>query len=93
MWQPGSHYAHAPWGSHSVMADMGWPGVAKSLKGVVLDMCGVLYDSGEGDGVAIDGSIEAVKKWVDDWGVVSDAVRDLGCFDCWAPWSKVHALG
>ncbi|KAG7228042.1 hypothetical protein INR49_005664 [Caranx melampygus] len=44
------------------MADTGWPGCAKSLKGVVLDMCGVLYDSGDGDGVAIDGSIEAVKK-------------------------------
>ncbi|XP_049420134.1 phospholysine phosphohistidine inorganic pyrophosphate phosphatase [Epinephelus fuscoguttatus] len=44
------------------MADTGWPGCAKSLKGVILDMCGVLYDSGEGDGVAIPGSIEAVKK-------------------------------
>ncbi|KAK2884651.1 phospholysine phosphohistidine inorganic pyrophosphate phosphatase [Channa argus] len=44
------------------MADSGWPGCAKSLKGVILDMCGVLYDSGEGDGVAIAGSIEAVKK-------------------------------
>ncbi|XP_070846599.1 phospholysine phosphohistidine inorganic pyrophosphate phosphatase [Chaetodon trifascialis] len=44
------------------MADAGWPGCAKSLKGVILDLCGVLYDSGEGDGVAISGSIEAVKK-------------------------------
>ncbi|XP_045925358.1 phospholysine phosphohistidine inorganic pyrophosphate phosphatase isoform X2 [Micropterus dolomieu] len=44
------------------MADKGWPVCAKSLKGVILDMCGVLYDSGEGDGVAIPGSIEAVKK-------------------------------
>ncbi|XP_041818876.1 phospholysine phosphohistidine inorganic pyrophosphate phosphatase [Chelmon rostratus] len=44
------------------MADAGWPGCARSLKGVILDMCGVLYDSGEGDGVAISGSIEAVKK-------------------------------
>lgn len=44
------------------MADTGWPGCAKSLKGVILDMCGVLYDSGEGDGVAIHGSVEAVKK-------------------------------
>ncbi|XP_040922983.1 phospholysine phosphohistidine inorganic pyrophosphate phosphatase [Toxotes jaculatrix] len=44
------------------MADTAWPGCAKSLKGVVLDMCGVLYDSGEADGVAIPGSIEAVKK-------------------------------
>uniref|UniRef100_A0A665WN31 Phospholysine phosphohistidine inorganic pyrophosphate phosphatase n=1 Tax=Echeneis naucrates TaxID=173247 RepID=A0A665WN31_ECHNA len=30
-----------------------------SLKGVVLDMCGVLYDSGEGDGVSP--SVEALK--------------------------------
>ncbi|KAM9425284.1 phospholysine phosphohistidine inorganic pyrophosphate phosphatase isoform 2-T2 [Pholidichthys leucotaenia] len=44
------------------MADSGWPDYAKSLKGVILDLCGVLYDSGEGDGVAIPGSIEAVKK-------------------------------
>ncbi|XP_041670752.1 phospholysine phosphohistidine inorganic pyrophosphate phosphatase isoform X1 [Cheilinus undulatus] len=44
------------------MADMNWPGCAKSLKGVILDMCGVLYDSGEGDGVAIPGAAEAVKK-------------------------------
>ncbi|KAM6963910.1 phospholysine phosphohistidine inorganic pyrophosphate phosphatase [Tautogolabrus adspersus] len=44
------------------MADMKWPGCAKSLKGVILDMCGVLYDSGEGGGVAIPGSVEAVKK-------------------------------
>ncbi|KAG7507910.1 phospholysine phosphohistidine inorganic pyrophosphate phosphatase [Solea senegalensis] len=44
------------------MADRGWPDCAKSLKGVVLDLCGVLYDSGEGDGVAIPGSIEAVQR-------------------------------
>ncbi|XP_054625547.1 phospholysine phosphohistidine inorganic pyrophosphate phosphatase isoform X2 [Dunckerocampus dactyliophorus] len=44
------------------MADTVWPSCAKSLKGVILDMCGVLYDSGEGDGVAIPGSIEAVRK-------------------------------
>ncbi|XP_033963312.1 phospholysine phosphohistidine inorganic pyrophosphate phosphatase [Pseudochaenichthys georgianus] len=44
------------------MADTDWPGCGKSLKGVILDMCGVLYDSGEGGGVAITGSIEAVNK-------------------------------
>uniref|UniRef100_A0A3Q3WZI2 Phospholysine phosphohistidine inorganic pyrophosphate phosphatase n=1 Tax=Mola mola TaxID=94237 RepID=A0A3Q3WZI2_MOLML len=44
------------------MADPGWPGCAKGLKGVLLDLCGVLYDSGEGDGVAIPGSVEALKK-------------------------------
>ncbi|XP_074518604.1 phospholysine phosphohistidine inorganic pyrophosphate phosphatase [Halichoeres trimaculatus] len=44
------------------MADMKWPDCAKSLKGVILDMCGVLYDSGEGDGVVISGSAEAVRK-------------------------------
>ncbi|XP_008312813.1 phospholysine phosphohistidine inorganic pyrophosphate phosphatase [Cynoglossus semilaevis] len=44
------------------MADTNWPSCCRSLKGVVLDMCGVLYDSGEGDGVAIPGSIEAVQR-------------------------------
>ncbi|XP_075999777.1 phospholysine phosphohistidine inorganic pyrophosphate phosphatase [Genypterus blacodes] len=44
------------------MADPGWLGACQSLKGVVLDMCGVLYDSGEGGGVAIPGSVEAVRK-------------------------------
>lgn len=46
----------------SVMADSGWPGCARSLKGVILDLCGVLYDSGEGGGSAIPGSVEALKK-------------------------------
>ncbi|KAL2078569.1 hypothetical protein ACEWY4_026254 [Coilia grayii] len=44
------------------MADHNWTGCVKSLKGVILDMCGVLYDSGEGGGVPISGSIEAVKR-------------------------------
>lgn len=47
----------------SVMADSsGWPGCARSLKGVILDLCGVLYDSGEGGGSAIPGSVDALKK-------------------------------
>lgn len=45
------------------MADHKWTGCVKSLKGVILDMCGVLYDSGEGGGVPISGSIEAVKRY------------------------------
>ncbi|XP_029933355.1 phospholysine phosphohistidine inorganic pyrophosphate phosphatase [Myripristis murdjan] len=44
------------------MADSSWTDSAKSLKGVILDMCGVLYDSGEGGGTPIAGSVEAVKK-------------------------------
>ncbi|KAL4640158.1 phospholysine phosphohistidine inorganic pyrophosphate phosphatase [Arapaima gigas] len=44
------------------MAEKDWKDRIKSLKGVVLDMCGVLYDSGEGGGVAIEGSVEAVKR-------------------------------
>lgn len=44
------------------MADKGWPVCSKSLKGVILDLCGVLYDCGEGGGVAIAGSVEALKK-------------------------------
>uniref|UniRef100_W5MN50 Phospholysine phosphohistidine inorganic pyrophosphate phosphatase n=1 Tax=Lepisosteus oculatus TaxID=7918 RepID=W5MN50_LEPOC len=44
------------------MAEVGWEHCIKDLKGVVLDMCGVLYDSGKGGGVPIPGSIEAVKR-------------------------------
>ncbi|XP_061561409.1 phospholysine phosphohistidine inorganic pyrophosphate phosphatase [Phycodurus eques] len=44
------------------MADSSWTSCSTGLKGVILDMCGVLYDSGEGGGVAIPGSVEAVKK-------------------------------
>ncbi|XP_064169816.1 phospholysine phosphohistidine inorganic pyrophosphate phosphatase [Anguilla rostrata] len=44
------------------MADKDWKECIKSLKGVVLDMCGVLYDSGEGGGIPIPGSVEAVKR-------------------------------
>lgn len=44
------------------MAAASWPGFSKGLKGVILDLCGVLYDSGEGGGVAVPGSVEAVKK-------------------------------
>ncbi|MBN3282497.1 LHPP phosphatase, partial [Polyodon spathula] len=39
-----------------------WKDCMKNLKGVLLDICGVLYDSGEGGGVPIPGSIEAVKR-------------------------------
>ncbi|XP_069374029.1 phospholysine phosphohistidine inorganic pyrophosphate phosphatase isoform X3 [Paralichthys olivaceus] len=44
------------------MADRDWPGCARALKAVVLDLCGVLYESGEGDTVAIPGSVEAVNR-------------------------------
>ncbi|XP_053162366.1 phospholysine phosphohistidine inorganic pyrophosphate phosphatase isoform X4 [Hemicordylus capensis] len=45
----------------SVMAD--WAKHLAGIKGVVLDISGVLYDSGgEGGGVPIPGSIDAVKK-------------------------------
>lgn len=59
-----SHIASLRASSHrrSTMADHKWTGAVKSLKGVILDMCGVLYDSGEGGGVPISGSIEAVKR-------------------------------
>lgn len=55
-------YAHAHNGIAFVMAAMGWPVCSKSLKGVILDLCGVLYDCSEGGGVAISGSVEALKK-------------------------------
>ncbi|KAG9346071.1 hypothetical protein JZ751_007889 [Albula glossodonta] len=44
------------------MAEKDWKDCVKNLKGVVLDMCGVLYDSGEGGGIPIPGSVEAVKR-------------------------------
>ncbi|KAI2658197.1 Phospholysine phosphohistidine inorganic pyrophosphate phosphatase [Labeo rohita] len=37
----------------------------KSVKGVILDCCGVLYDSGEGGGQAIHGSVDAVRRLID----------------------------
>ncbi|KAB5555862.1 hypothetical protein PHYPO_G00039030 [Pangasianodon hypophthalmus] len=39
-----------------------WPECVRSVRGVILDMCGVLYDSGEGGGVPIQGSVEAVRR-------------------------------
>ncbi|KAK1794169.1 hypothetical protein P4O66_011065, partial [Electrophorus voltai] len=44
------------------MADDKWTDCVNNLKGVILDMCGVLYDSGEGGGFPIEGSVEAVKR-------------------------------
>ncbi|KAL0964788.1 hypothetical protein UPYG_G00328960 [Umbra pygmaea] len=44
------------------MAAPSWEDSVKSLKGVILDMCGVLYDAGEGGGTPIPGSVEAVKR-------------------------------
>ena len=34
----------------------------KNIEGVLLDITGVLYDSGPEGGAAIEGSIEAVKR-------------------------------
>lgn len=81
-------YAHALSALRN-MADTGWPGCAKNLKGVILDLCGVLYDSGEGGGVAIPGSIEAVKKWVIRCWLDVDAV----CTAVKSMWCKVHGPG
>lgn len=44
------------------MAVTSWEDSVKSLKGVILDMCGVLYDAGEDGGSPIPGSVEAVKR-------------------------------
>lgn len=35
-----------------------------SVKGFLLDITGVLYNSAPGGGVVISGSVEAVKRWV-----------------------------
>ncbi|XP_051523893.1 phospholysine phosphohistidine inorganic pyrophosphate phosphatase [Myxocyprinus asiaticus] len=42
----------------------------KSVRGVILDMCGVLYDSGEGGGQPIHGSVQAVKRLMDSGLIV-----------------------
>ncbi|XP_005994595.1 phospholysine phosphohistidine inorganic pyrophosphate phosphatase [Latimeria chalumnae] len=39
-----------------------WKDNVKDIKGLLLDICGVLYDSGEGGGIPIAGSVEAVKR-------------------------------
>uniref|UniRef100_UPI00398E964A phospholysine phosphohistidine inorganic pyrophosphate phosphatase isoform X1 n=1 Tax=Pristiophorus japonicus TaxID=55135 RepID=UPI00398E964A len=46
--------------SFSMMAE--WCKPAGRVRGVLLDISGVLYDSGEGGGVPIPGSAEAVKR-------------------------------
>ncbi|XP_069953328.1 phospholysine phosphohistidine inorganic pyrophosphate phosphatase isoform X1 [Cherax quadricarinatus] len=43
-----------------VMAVNSW--LAEPIKGLLLDITGVLYESGEGFGTAIPGSVEAVKR-------------------------------
>ncbi|XP_067286298.1 phospholysine phosphohistidine inorganic pyrophosphate phosphatase [Pseudorasbora parva] len=42
----------------------------RSVRGVVLDMCGVLYDSGEDGGHAIAGSVAAVQRLTDSGLIV-----------------------
>ena len=39
-----------------------WTITPKPIKGVLLDITGVLYESGEGFGTAIPGSVEALSK-------------------------------
>ena len=39
-----------------------WYKNSKNIRGFLLDISGVLYDSGEGGGTAIQGSVEAVKR-------------------------------
>lgn len=44
----------------------GW--LAKPIGGVLLDITGVLFESGPDGGVAIEGSVDAVKRQVEcDW--------------------------
>ena len=39
-----------------------WYLQSKSIKGMLLDISGVLYDSSDDGGIAIHGSVEAVKR-------------------------------
>ena len=41
-----------------------WYDNCSNVEGVLLDISGVLYDSGKGGGTPIPGSIEAVKRYV-----------------------------
>lgn len=45
------------------MAERG-RGWARAVRGLLLDVSGVLYDSGADGGVPIAGSVEAVRRWV-----------------------------
>lgn len=38
--------------------------LVRKIRGILSDISGVLYNTGEGGGEAISGSVEAVKKWV-----------------------------
>lgn len=46
----------------SVLVMAEWCKPVGRVKGVLLDICGVLYESGDGGGVPIVGSVEAVKR-------------------------------
>lgn len=48
-------------GAGTAMASCGW---ARAVRGLLLDVSGVLYDSGADGGVPIAGSAEAVRRWV-----------------------------
>lgn len=39
-----------------------WSELLAGVRGVLLDISGVLYDGGEGGGAAITGSVEAVAR-------------------------------
>lgn len=41
---------------------------ARAVRGLLLDVSGVLYDSGGDGGVPIAGSVEAVRRWVPGGG-------------------------
>jgi len=46
------------------MATREWYLSSSSIKGLLLDITGVLYNSGEGGGVPIKGSIDAIARWL-----------------------------
>lgn len=58
---PGLHFPAAPAVRRGGWAMAAW---ARAVRGLLLDVSGVLYDSGGDGGVPIAGSVEAVRRWV-----------------------------
>lgn len=68
-----------------------WAERLTGVRGVLLDISGVLYDSGAGGGAAIAGSVEAVARLVSSTYAVPSVATGGGAFAL-APPSRALAL-